>query len=65
MNAEFSHNGKLHSFEITHAEPPAFTITSSRACPKSPVMRYHLAYDHTDAERQVAVYVVVASFQQD
>jgi hypothetical protein len=65
MTAEFSHNGKVHSFEIADAEPPAFTITSSRDCPKSPVIRYHLAYDHTDAERQVAVYDVVAFFRQD
>jgi hypothetical protein len=60
MTAEFTHQGKLHSFTIDPAKPPAFIVTSSRACPKSPVIRFNLCFARIDAARQVAVYDVLA-----
>lgn len=60
MQAEFTHAGKLHRFEISREGGlPATLEITSRACAKSPMIRFHLAYDHLDAERDVAVYAVM------
>jgi hypothetical protein len=59
MQAEFTHAGKLHRFEVSEDDVPATVEITSRACPKSPSMRFHLAYDHLDADRNVAIYEVM------
>jgi hypothetical protein len=61
MQAEFLHAGKLHRFEIQDVGqglPAALEITS-RACPKSPILRFHLAYSHLEVDRNVAIYAVM------
>jgi hypothetical protein len=60
MTAEFIHKGNTHRFEVDPADPPAFTVATSRACPKSPVIRYHLGFERIDEARQVALYDVLA-----
>jgi hypothetical protein len=51
----------VHRFETaTGEELPMSLVITSRACPSSPVIRFNLAYDHIDAERNVAVYEVIA-----
>jgi hypothetical protein len=61
MHAEFMHAGKLHRFEVQDVGqgwPAALEITS-RACVKSPMIRFHLAYSHLDVNRNVAIYAVM------
>lgn len=65
MTAEFIHNGHAHSFEIDPAAPPAFISTTTRACPKSPVMRYNLVFDRVDTARNIAIYEVLAFQVED
>ena len=59
MQGEFTHAGKLHRFEVSQAELPGYVDLTSRACAKSPMIRFNLAFDHLDAERNVAVYTVM------
>lgn len=59
MQAEFTHAGKLHRFDIAAVDLPASLDLTSRACAKSPMMRFRLAFDHVDTDRQVAVYQVL------
>lgn len=61
MQAEFTHGGKLHRFDVQDVGqnlPAALEITS-RACVKSPMIRFHLAYSHLDVNRNVAIYTVM------
>jgi hypothetical protein len=62
MQAEFTHAGKLHRFEVSAPgqELPAALDLTSRACAKSPMIRFNLAFDHVDVARGVAVYQVMA-----
>jgi hypothetical protein len=60
LKAEFAVGSKIVSFEVSPQPPPVVAL-SAKACPKSPVLFYTLAYDHLDAERNVAVYRVLES----
>lgn len=66
MNAEFTTGKHVVNFQVglvmrtdQTAGPPLRLAISARKCNKSPVLVYDLAYDHVDAERDVAVYRVL------
>jgi hypothetical protein len=66
LNAEFTVGKNVVAFQVGLAMredmtvgPPLRLAISARKCNKSPVLVYALAYDHVDAEREVAVYRVL------
>lgn len=63
MNAEYTHNGKLRSFEVVTLDrdpPNHMTMSERTACGKKTI-RFILKLNYIDTARDVAVYDVVST----